>query len=220
MKFLQIVAVDDPTVNVKRVQDMTQPAIDFLNVRYVLTEPEIELDSSWQLRYRGPDGNLFENREVLPRFFTPATLVPMSAEPLPEQLRRFTDFHQAVLVERNGGANPVISSIWIGQMRPGRFRLTLDAPEPLFVASSQPATPGWKVWVNDKPAKIHRVNGAFIGFFVPAGRVKAVISYQPVSFYGSVVVSGLVWSAAALTPLYDRMWRKRRRRKKARRTPK
>lgn len=68
------------------------------------------------------------------------------------------------------------------------FSFAVDAPSSCFVASSQPFTPGWEVRINGLPVAINRVNEAFIGFRVPAGRSAVVVQYRPATFFW---ISGL-----------------------------
>jgi hypothetical protein len=54
----------------KWIDDAT-PMLDRLNVRWLMTEPNRQLTDTarYVLRYAGPDGRLYENLHVLPRFF-------------------------------------------------------------------------------------------------------------------------------------------------------
>jgi membrane protein YfhO len=52
--------------------DAGTPIIDSLNVKYVIAPPEVELKDlqRYALIYSGRDGKIYENRRVLPRFFS------------------------------------------------------------------------------------------------------------------------------------------------------
>jgi hypothetical protein len=54
---------------VRRVVDVERPQLDFLNVRFLIAEPDATVGEKWRLLYRGKDGTLFENRQTLPRFY-------------------------------------------------------------------------------------------------------------------------------------------------------
>ena len=192
IEFFRLLQAPGQTLDVGRVQDIAHPAVAFLNVRYLLAEPEARFGPPYRLIYQGRDGTLFRHEAQLPRFFTPAALIRRGSGPLSGQLGAIRDFRESVVVEDLSGANTVLSGMWIRQMNPRRFRLTLDAPRRTFVASSQPALPGWRVIVNGRRAPIHRVNGAFIGFFVPAGKVRVVVDYRPPAFYLSLGMTLLV----------------------------
>ena len=55
----------------KKWLDESTPLLDRLNVRWLMTEPNHELSDTarYVLRYAGPDGRLYENLHVMPRFF-------------------------------------------------------------------------------------------------------------------------------------------------------
>jgi hypothetical protein len=67
--FLQWFTVQQEGTWVRRVVDVERPEIDFLNVRFLIAEPDATFGEKWQLVYRGKDGALFANRQALPRFF-------------------------------------------------------------------------------------------------------------------------------------------------------
>jgi hypothetical protein len=56
--------------------DADTPLLDRLNVRWLMTEPGVELDAARYRRvYDGHDGRIYENRRVMPRFFGPDATV-------------------------------------------------------------------------------------------------------------------------------------------------
>jgi hypothetical protein len=189
--FFHLVEAPSST-DVKRIQDIEQPGIAFLNVRYVLTEPGFGTHPGWQQRYAGPDGELYESLTVLPRFFIPARI---DAGPsTTDRLRAIASFADTVIVDgfangvQPGGAH--VSKI--AQNRTGTlFTFNVDAPQPVLVASSQPFTPGWEIWLNGRRAHGYRVNKAFIGFVAPTGHTEVVIRYRPRSVTASLWIAGL-----------------------------
>lgn len=70
-RFFDRVAADDPSSDVKRVQEVDRPELAFLGVRFLLTDPTVTPSPSWILRYEGPDGKLFESTRARRRFFAP-----------------------------------------------------------------------------------------------------------------------------------------------------
>ncbi|HEX7833691.1 MAG TPA: hypothetical protein VF787_28820 [Thermoanaerobaculia bacterium] len=69
-RFLGKLAVQDPSTDVKRIQDVEQPALERLNVRFLISDPQLTPSSNWLLRYEGPDGKLFERAHWQRRFFS------------------------------------------------------------------------------------------------------------------------------------------------------
>jgi len=63
--------------------------------------------------------------------------------------------------------------------RPSSTLLTVDAPSPTFVATSESALPGWVLLRNGQPWATATINGAFLGWDVPAGHSDFVLRYEP-----------------------------------------
>jgi hypothetical membrane protein len=212
--FFRAIQVPDETLDVRRVVAVDEPALDFLNVHFLLTEPDRQVGDSWHLVYAGADGNLYRNAQAVPRFFLPTALVGRTDRPLPEQVRGLRGGSE-VIVEGKVSELPLTAgaSLWFERMSPVSYRLTVDSPEPVFVASSQPALPGWKLETRSgEIIPVRRVNGAFIGFDVPAGKTQLRVRYAPVTFTISVGIA-----LTAFAALVAASWRRRRDRPVARR---
>lgn len=195
-EFFRLIQAEGQSLDVGRVYEVDHPAVDFLNVRFLMAEPDAEMSPAWSPVYRGVDGALFENREWLHRFYAPRRLVGVGAGEVDiEKLRSAGRLGDQALVEGvsrgEGVENPQPKSMWLRRMKPGSFRMTVDAPASLFIASSEPALPGWRVEVGGKRVPIRRVNGAFLGFDVPAGISRVRVSYEPASFRAGVVAGAL-----------------------------
>jgi hypothetical protein len=191
-KFFELVQADDPSSDVKRIQNVDQPALDFLNVRYLMTEPDQAPALPWRLVYSGTDGRLYETPRALPRFFAPLIAEPLGrTRPLLDQLRGISDFRERVIathLHTNSDAH-----IFAVEHRPTWWSITTDSTQPVFVASSISDTPGWRATVEGKPLDIETVNGAFVGFTVPRRKHTVELRYDPIS-----VRLGLATSIATL----------------------
>lgn len=187
-RFLRTFSAPDRLYDISRVQDVEQPQLDFLNVRFLIAEPARELSSErWKLIYRGSDASLYENRNVVPRFFVPHRI--HEERDLEAQLEQLKNMHTDVVVRaRRSGAVAAPHSLWIDQTRAGRFRMRLESSSPAVVASSQPLSPGWRIRVNGRRVQPLLVNGAFIGFEVPAGRSRIIVDYLPRTVRASLVL--------------------------------
>lgn len=194
IEFLTPISIDTPGADLRRIVDHAQPALDFLNVRFLLSGPGLVAPSGWIMRYEGEDGRLFESTEVLERFFAPAMMHELVVAP-PGIAKHSSHVNpREVSVEGMAGestANRGLKSMWIKQTRSTRFRLTINAVESVLIASSQPAMPGWRVTVNGKRTPITRVNGAFIGFRVPTGHSRVIVDYAPTSYTTGCALSVL-----------------------------
>ena len=193
VRFFRAAEMRDDSIDVKRIADPNSPAIDFLNVRYLLAEPGARLGGKWQRLYSGVDGELYENSAFMPRFFVPKLLRRVPAGHWEQELSRSSDYQETPLV--HGPAlpevivNPPDATVTCRVHGPTDFRLRVAAPGPAFVASSQPAMPWWRVTVNGVGVRIVRVNGAFIGFRVPAGTSDVAVRYRPLPYRASVALS-------------------------------
>lgn len=191
MNVFRLIEAEDDSFGVKRIENLAQPCVDFLNVRFALAEPGAIAPPGWRVVYQGVDGTLVENGFSMRRFYAPERLVPEESSLL-TQLKGIEDFRTTAVIHGvETHANPPPHSLAITEPRSGKFRLRIDAKERTFIASSQPHSPGWRVGIDGERAKIHTVNGAFIGFFVPAGQHVVEVKYVPMSFWISVVVAVL-----------------------------
>jgi hypothetical protein len=136
------------------IKDANRPELNFLNVRFLLAEPDSSPGGVWRRLYRGADGTLWENPAVLPRFFAPA----------------------AEVRDLRSGA-------------PAEFAMTVVAPSPTLVESSEVLAPGRRVYVGGRRVPLRHIEGTFIGFEVPAGTSDVRVVYRPMSFYGSCAVA-------------------------------
>jgi membrane protein YfhO len=198
VKFFRLAEVKDASIDVKRIADPTQIAIDFLNVRYLLTEPRANLGGKWQRLYSGIDGELYENANFIPRFFVPRLARRVQKDDWERELYHSADYQDTPLVYGRDMPpvfiNPADATVTCRTFGPSEFRLRVAVSQRALVASSQPAMRWWEVKVNGTKIQPLRVNGAFLGFLVPAGVSDVSIKYRPLPFR---VSAGLALLAAA-----------------------
>lgn len=95
---LKQVTVDDRRMDLDLLENADHPLLDFLNVRFLMAEPGERFGERWSRIYSGPDGELFENTRVRPRFFSERAAVTIEqATPLRFVLR--TEASQKALIE-------------------------------------------------------------------------------------------------------------------------
>jgi hypothetical protein len=191
-RFLRTAAVKDAWIeDVKRIADASHPIIDFLNVRYLLVEPGMQPGPTWTRVYAGADGELYRNGESKPRFFVPPMMRRVGRGEWESELAGGGDFVGTPLVSGAGVEAVVVNpkaEVAVALWGPTSYRLNVTAAGPAVVASSHPAMRWWTVTVNGRRTPILRVNGAFMGFRVPAGSSVVRIRYRPWSFWGAVAV--------------------------------
>ncbi len=198
-EFFRLIQAPGQALDVGRVINVTHPAVTFLNVHFLLAEPDSNFPPPWRLVVRGKDGDLYRNERPIARFFAPERMVGDRS-----RLRTIGDFAEVCVVDGLARGetreNGQLTGMWLRQVNPRRFRMAIDAVGPLFVASSQPAAPGWIVKVNHRVVPIVRVNGAFIGFWVPPGKSQVSVEYQPIAFRAGVVLCVITIAAMIAVP--------------------
>lgn len=91
--------------DVTRVVDPNSALLDFLNVRFMLTEPNMRLGGRWHELYRGVDGVLYENGNAMPRFFAAGTAIAIR-QLAPTHFRLQIDAPVATRIESSQPAAP------------------------------------------------------------------------------------------------------------------
>ncbi|HEX6737273.1 MAG TPA: YfhO family protein [Vicinamibacteria bacterium] len=182
--------------------------LDLASVKYVLATtwnrgPETLAARPDRFRrvYERGRVQLFENLGVLPRaLVVPAAGVEAIGDPR-AALARLTspefDPTRSVICEQR--------PFWIGDAAASRepgavdeleiltneIRLAVTAPGPAIVALSDAFYPGWKAWVDGRPAPVLRVNHAFKGVAVEGGRHAVRLRFDPWRFRAGAWISGL-----------------------------
>jgi hypothetical protein len=187
--------------------------LDYLNVKYVIGAHNLEMKDMQRFRlvYDGRDGRIFENGDVLPRFFAARNIVlEFKGDYFLRRLMAQKDFSETAVVKvlpvdsdqmrldlllprPRGAPEP---SVTIVEVQPTEFRLKIHAPRHALIVSSQPWWPGWRVSLNGRRREPQPVNGPFLGFTVPPGDWDVRVDYFPLTFY-----LGLAASLAAIAAL-------------------
>jgi len=187
--------------------DTETSVLDFLNVRYLLTDTTTKppVSNRWSLVYDGPDGRIFENRTVLPRFYAVRNVLLEHRDPIfARQLREMAgkwphtalldhleletqQMHDDFFYARPPDAP--VATAEILEATPTSYLLRVRAPRWSLVASSVPWWPGWQIERNGQAVEPIRVNHAFIGFAVPEGTWDVRVRYAPATFRWGATVS-------------------------------
>jgi len=180
----------------KQIQDVNAPALDFLNVKYLLAAPgRVSPGGKWRIVYSGQDGTVFENTRVLPRVFAPSSV----REALP-----------AAALPQDWGNEAVLSgSAGLGFSLPGprgngpaeileygesgnsvSFRVRASGRSPTVLVASLVQDGGWSAW--DKEGRrlaTARANGPFLALAVPGGEHVVRLKYSAPGFRAGAAVS-------------------------------
>ena len=158
--------------------------LDFLNVRWLYVPPDHELKPPYfEERYRGPDGVVLEYMKALPRyFFAGDTRVEKDFGMTVGFTRFIYDYRAHALVDRkppNMPAQFAGGDVKIVRYESNRTVLDVDSHGWNLLVTSDTFWPGWKARVNGKPHELVKVNGAFVGLFVPPGGARIELRYWP-----------------------------------------
>ncbi len=92
------------------------------------------------------------------------------------------------------GSTPVQSeSVEVSYPNSQQVELEVNLEKPGLVVLADIYYPGWKLTIDDKPARIYRVNRMMRGAAVPVGKHHLVYTYAPQSFRvgGMISLAGL-----------------------------
>jgi hypothetical protein len=206
------------------LEDVSGSALDFLNVRYIVTHPANPYDAArYTLVYDGQDGRILENRTVLPRFYAVRNVILEFRDDVFEQLiRKHTDWKLTALLDDLKVETPAMrkdffdprpedspmATAKIVETTPSSYHLVTNAPRWSLVVSSVPLWPGWKLERDGKRIEPIRVNGVFLGFAVPPGISHVRVWYSPWTFWVGVwlavttlaALAGYAWLRRARPP--------------------
>jgi len=235
VEFLDATCGYDPKPYFKRVSNVNAPALDFLNVRYLVSSPgRAAPGEKWRPVYSGPDGTVFESASVLPRVFAPKSVRVVRASPsralagdartaygVPygELFRELRWSEEAVVLEESPGAlaasgPPPEAAVSEYAETTNRisFRVRSEPAGPAAVlVSSLVEDGGWRAR-EETGERIERTraNGPFLAIRVPAGDRRVVLEYASPGFRaGAAVSAATLAGGAALAALF--LARRRRR---------
>jgi hypothetical protein len=134
VEFLDTACGYDPKEYFKTLKDLNAPALDLLNVRFLVSGPGSPAPGAkWNRVYAGPDGTVFENRDVLPRVFVPRGVRNGRAE------ARFLSESANSVVFRSSASAPAVAVAslvddggWRARDESGRPLEVLQADGPLL----------------------------------------------------------------------------------------
>jgi hypothetical protein len=221
INFLSLVINYDAANYFAEWNEWENPVLDFLNVRYILTTKHGELPPRFRLVYDGDDGRIFENPDVVPRFFAVRNvLLEFRDDVFDANLQKLRDWSQTVFLDkleleterqRDDFFNPrppdaPMAVATIEEATPTSYRLHVKAPRYTLIASSVPWWPGWKIERNGARIEPIRVHNAFLGFAVPPGEVDVRVWYDPSSFrYGAIAALATI-AALIAYGVWGREW--------------
>lgn len=217
-EFLNSTCGYPPAEEFKQIGDINASALDFLNVRYLLSAPgRAPPGEKWRLVYSGKDGTVFENRDVLPRVFAPAqvTGIPGPGKPAGLSDNAFTAFgapasaiaaktdwkdHAFVLGPRGPiqNASAEISEYHESNNEVSFRSRVAGSGSGSFLVASLVQDGGWSVRdEHERRIPTTLANGPFLALRVAGGDHRVCLKYSPPGFGLGASISGAVLLAVA-----------------------
>jgi hypothetical protein len=195
-----------------RAESLASPLLDLLNVKYVLTGPDVdqelvEFDAAREdieLVYEG-EIRIYENKNVLPRAFVVHDFKVLSSkeEVFAELAGKGFDPGTYVVLEEEPlgyaaapGPSGGGSTARIIDYGPNRVSIEVHAASDGFLVLSDLYYTGWKAWVDGEDQKVYKADYVFRAVPVEEGSHLVELVYDPLSFK-----IGLGVSACALAVL-------------------
>jgi hypothetical protein len=204
-------------LTVVRVDDRRMRTLSLLGVADLLQPPADPPPAAQGLRlaYAGPDARVYANGRALPRAWVVGAqrVVSGGAAALRATTAPAFDPRAQAVVERRVPGVPTATApdsaagtARIASYAPDRVVLRSHAPRGGLLVLSDVAYPGWKAWVDGRPADLHRVDYVLRGVRVPAGAHRVEMRFEPATFAVGWIVSAVAAVALAALAL---LWRRR-----------
>jgi hypothetical protein len=174
----------DPSSPDLVLSNVERAYLDFLNVRYLYVPPDNEIrPPGFVERYRGVDGVVLENAEVLPRyFFVREASVETDLGMTVAKSRFISDFRAQAIVDRKPPKVPTTfrgGTVDLREYEGQHTLLDVESRGWNLLVTSDTHWPGWKARVNGRDTEVVKVNGAFNGVYIPPGKAKVELWYWP-----------------------------------------
>ena len=174
----------DPSSPELVLSNVERAYLDFLNVRFLYVPPDNETrPPGFVERYRGADGVVLENAEVLPRYFlVREALVEEDLGMTIAKSRFISDFSAQAIVDRKPANVPSTfrgGTVDLREYAGQHTLLDVESRGWNLLVTSDTHWPGWKARVNGRDTEVVKVNGAFNGVFIPPGPAKVELWYWP-----------------------------------------
>jgi hypothetical protein len=193
------------------IETVEPKLLSLMNVRYLmsfkpLTEDELK-KSQFTLGQTFPGRYLYENPNVLPRFFFVRGVVPSRGRDESLELINREEWDPARVAVVEGIDSPkqglADGTVEVEKYANQEVILRVHTAGESFLSSSEVHYPGWDAHIDGMTAPIHYSNVAFRGVFVPAGDHRIVFRFRPSLLMSGAIVTlltaislslGIYWS--------------------------
>ena len=190
-------------ISFNNVPEMWRPFLNFLNVRYAVTNTDVDPLPGWKLVAEDRQSRLLENERVLPRAYVPARIrYERDGAEVVKQMAKETDFAQrAWITEPHYPPHEIHNGPGSVTVRRNGFAVyEMEAKMELdgWVVVSDSRWPGWRAYIDGKRVETLDANHAFIGIFVPKGNHRIRLMYRPEAFTRGRNVTMVTLAAIAI----------------------
>jgi O-antigen/teichoic acid export membrane protein len=196
----------------REYSSLDSPLTDHLNVKYVVTEAEIESPKYEQV-YQDEAVRVYENLGAMPRAFTLPTSAALETEDFGAAVQTHDPRRYVILEDgqRNGDSRTATPSTHVEQAVASytinEVFIEAEVAEPSWLILADATSPGWKAFLRPRGTgeeaetelEIHRVNGTFRGVVLEEpGAWTVRFKYSP----NSVKVGAFTSFIAVMTALF------------------
>ncbi|HHT9126281.1 MAG TPA: YfhO family protein [Candidatus Brocadiia bacterium] len=142
---------------------------------------------------------IYQNIDCLPRAFLVKDYKVVSSGEECEKILSSMEFNPSKLVlleenpilqhNQNHEQKKIVEKVEITRYNANSIALQANAAEPKFLFTSESYYPGWKAYVDGKPAHIYRANYAFRALLLEPGEHKVEFIYDPWTFKIGLIIS-------------------------------
>ena len=171
-----------------RVDDLTNPFLSFMNVRYAIQSGASPVPPGWHVVRSSGGATLLENEHVIERLFIPKRVIVGDTIPdaIVADMSDLRDFRTMAWItarslpfERPNGPGTIqLRSRSLG----GEYIFDADMQGDGWVVFSDTAWKGWHAYIDGRRVKMTRANSAFLAVYLPTGRHAVRVVYRPMSF--------------------------------------
>ncbi len=183
------------------------PLLAYLNLQYLVSRDELPSNPLLQKVFEG-DYKVYRWSPGLERFYFSPSFAVVPREQMLAKLAAWEPGQPPlVLLEENPGISSHSGAsakavIKVFTLSPSKIELEVETNASGMIAVSQSWYPGWRAFVNDKPAKVLRTNYFMQSVAVAQGTSTVLLEYSPRLLYGALVVSLLGAVALAIALLF------------------
>jgi hypothetical protein len=201
-----------PDPNTIRVPSPSHAVLDILNVRYVTTEPGVELPAPFR-KVQEAELTIWENAHALGvAWLTNDVIVDESGSPLNELLRTLSHTPDHARLERPiVDLPPSNGEVRLLSFAPHKVAYEATSTDTTLMVASEPYFPGWRATIDGRPADVLIANHVLRAVPVPAGRSRVVFTYEPASYRVGLYLTALASAVAAFLLASALAWSRTRR---------